>query len=183
MKKSILIVLLLIFLVACKKDGSVPPNSNLKATLSSTVGVDTIPDGAVLKIKLCKDSIQTDETCICFDHKHKPTYIPTEDAKYLMGFGSVHLSSLSADKVSLAINGVPYQNNMSINLDSQANTDGIYSMQISHINNIPAYVQIFLKDNYLKDSIEIRTKIYKFNVRLADTSSYGKRFKLIFKNQ
>jgi hypothetical protein len=184
MKKSFLLSLTLLSLAACKKEA----NISLKITPTATTAVvstkpDTIPDKAEFKLKLGKDSTNTDETAIVFDHRSSVNYSGNEDAPYFTGFGQVSLASISADNRDLAINTLPYTPGMSIRLDIHTKTDGVYFLKMSYENGIPANIQVWLKDNYLKDSVNARTDNYIFNVSKADTNSFGsKRFKLILKD-
>jgi hypothetical protein len=186
MKTSILLIFTIIFLASCKKDIEIIPKIPKITTSSSAavVNADTIADHAAFKIKLVKDSINSDETMIIFNKASKTTYSADEDALYLMGYGQESLSSLSSDGRDLVFNNSPYTPGMSIRLDVKAQSDGPFSLQLSYQIKLPANLQVWLKDNYLKDSVDVRTTNYKFNVVKADTSSFGKnRFKLIIKEK
>jgi hypothetical protein len=190
MKTKILLSLLVLFsLVACQKAAQIIPNINSGTSKTTpppvvTVKPDTIPDKAVFKLKLSKDTINTDETAFIFKSTGKTTYNPMEDAPYFPGNGQVSLASISSDGRDLAINNLPYTPGMSIRLDANTRASGAYSLAISYENQIPTSIHIWLKDIYLKDSLDVSTKSYSFNVNLADTNSFGKnRFKVILKNQ
>ena len=62
-----------------------------------------------------------------------------------------------------------------------AKTDGIYKLNMISINAIPGIFEIWLMDNYKKDSLDFRNNSsYAFNIYTADTTSYGsKRFSLV----
>jgi hypothetical protein len=99
-----------------------------------------------------------------------------------VGFGDLSLASMSNDGKKLSINGLPYTQGMSIGLDVEAKDDGAYSLQVSYENKMPANIQIWVKDTYLKDSVNVCKANYNFTVSKADTNSFGsKRFKLIIK--
>lgn len=188
MKTKVLLSLLVLFsFVACQKAAQIIPNINQGTTKPTqpvvvTVKPDTIPNKGMFKLRLGKDSINTDETAFVFKATAKTAYDPMEDAPYFMGNGQVNLASISSDGRDLAINNLPYTPGMSIGLDFITKTDGSYSLAISAENNIPASIHIWLKDAYLKDSLDVRTKSYSFKVTKADTNSYGKnRFKLTIK--
>ena len=184
MKPLILLSLVLFVLVACKQEEKIAPNTtSLQSIAVIVVKPDTIPDKAGLNIKLFKDSVTSDETAIVFDHASSLDYVFNEDALYFPGFGKVGLASVANDGNDLAINRLPFISGMSIGLDVHAKTDGTYFLKISYDSKIPADVQIWVKDNYLKDSIDVRSRNYSFNVVKADTNSFGRnRFKLILKN-
>jgi hypothetical protein len=62
-------------------------------------------------------------------------------------------------------------------------TSGTYLLKISYERSIPADVEIWIKDTYLRDSVDVRTGNYNFNIDKADTNSFGgKRFRLVLKN-
>jgi hypothetical protein len=72
---------------------------------------------------------------------------------------------------------------MSIGLFLTAKSDGPYTLKLDYQKNLPASAQIWLKDAYLKDSVNVRAKNYQFNINKTDTSSYGtQRFKLVIRN-
>ena len=186
MKTSILTALVLFSLVACKKEEKVLPKAIAAPSTSTTVSKsnqDTIPDKAAFKIKLAKDSTNSDETMLSFNHKVSRNYSANNDAPYFQGFGQVSLASISGNGVDLAINELPYTPGMSIGLDVHAKTDGAYFLAVSYQNKMPANIQIWLKDTYLKDSVNVGAKSYTFKVAKADTNSFGKnRFRIIFKD-
>jgi hypothetical protein len=106
-----------------------------------------------------------------------------EDAVYFAGNGQVSLASVSKDGEDLSINGLPYTPCMSIGLDIHAKTSGSYLLKISYEKEIPADIEIWIKDTYLRDSVNVRTGNYSFNIDKADTNSFGgERFRLILKN-
>jgi len=190
MKKLLLLSLTLASLAACQKENIVLPKTHATATpaapgpvIVAKVNTDTIPDKSAFKIKLVKDSTNSDETMLTFNHLATCKYSSSSDAPYFTGFGQVSLATVSSDGIDLAINQMPYTPGMSIGLDVRAKTDGAYQLQISYVHNMPANIQVWLKDNYLKDSVNVCLKKYSFKVITADTSSFGKkRFKLILKD-
>jgi hypothetical protein len=180
MKKLILPSLILFSLFACKKEEKITPKSTSATASIVKVSNDTIPNNSAFKIQLVKDSINTDETMLLFSPSAGLSYSSSYDAPYFQGFGQVSLASISSDGIDLAIHKLPYKTGMSIGLDVRMKTSGAYSLQLSYLAKMPADVQIWVKDNYLKDSVNVRTKGYSFNVSKADTNSFGKqRFKLV----
>ncbi len=181
-------------LTSCKKDAEIAPMTETTTSTLSTskasisvaplkTGKDTIPDNAFFKIQLGKDSINTDETLIQFNHRAGLNLSTSYDAPYFNGFGQVSLASISGNGVDLAIYSLPYTPGMSIALDVHAKTDGAYFLKMSNETNIPSGVHILLKDTYLKDSVDVRSVNYNFKITKADTNSFGhNRFKLVVKN-
>jgi len=194
MRVFVLISMVVFSLTSCKKDAEIAPKTEATASAPSTsktsISVaplkttkDTIPDNAFFKIQLGKDSINTDETLIEFNHRSGVNLSMSYDAPYFSGFGQVSLASVSGNGVDLAIYSLPYTSGMSIGLDAHAKTDGAYFLRMSYEKNIPSDVHIFLKDTYLKDSVDVRNINYNFNITKADTNSFGRnRFKIIVKH-
>lgn len=140
----------------------------------------------VLRIKLAKDSINTDESLIAFEPGAKNDYEPILDADRLTGIGNVatlatyatqntqmlainHLHSIdSALRVKLYVNvsGVP----------------GINTLTFSGLETLDPRYDVFLIDHYKKDSLQINLYgQYAFNIRADSAASYGdSRFELAF---
>ncbi|HTI59826.1 putative Ig domain-containing protein [Mucilaginibacter sp.] len=125
-------------------------------------------------IKLAMDTINTDETLLNFDSGTKTTFDIAEDARYQTGTGKVHLASMSADRVALAINQLPLSRTVNIPLKVSATSNGSYTITAKRITGVPALYDIFLKDAFTKDSINMRTTgSYSFDINTADTSTFG----------
>ncbi len=127
MKIRIPTVLIVFCLVACHKDGKLAPGTAPTATLASaSIKYDTIPDKAVLKLKLFKDSLTHDETAISFEHTAGLAYNLNLDAVYFAGFGQLSLASISSDGKDLAHYELPYTRGMATpDLICTQKTDGI----------------------------------------------------------
>ena len=157
------------------------PKSKSKPPIA-TAAHDTIPDKAILKIKLVKDSVNYDETMFVFNHAAGLSYDPNYDSLYFPGYGEESLASISADGRDLVIHSLPYSPGMSVSLDVNANADGAFSLLISYQTNIPTDIAIMIVDNHLNNSADLSKGPYKFNIVKSDTSTYGSnRFKLVFK--
>ncbi|HZX59886.1 MAG TPA: hypothetical protein VFE54_14215 [Mucilaginibacter sp.] len=184
-----------ILITACKKNGIEPaaqsaPAAQTKGAVSSistqAAGTDTVGNNVkgFLRLQLTKDSINSDNILIAFDPASKTSYVGGEDAPTFQGFGVVSLSSISSDGIPLAINSTPLTNKgLKIGLKVYARNDGIYSLDMKTVKNIPAMYDIWLIDNYRNDSLQYRTySKYNFNVITADTASFGShRFKLVIR--
>lgn len=208
MKKSIYtLVLIAIVVSACQKELAPLPNikqiqdsqkANAIATGDNDSAHHTIHHGDTsatinaaldsvsgnLKIRLVKDAINGDEAYIGFDPTANALYIRGEDAPYLQGFGQVSFSTLSSDNIPLAVNMLPLtRKGLTLGLNVNAKTDGTYSLDMEQINNIPDGYQIWLKDNYKKDSLDFRLyNSYAFDIAKADTGSFGShRFTLVLR--
>lgn len=188
MKKIILLsVCGLLALNSCQKNADVvpPPTQPLTTIVKATPAVtklDTIPDGAILKIKLQQDSASIDETLLKFEHNAPINYSSAVDAVYFTGFGIGSLASLTANGIPCAIHTLPFVQANATRLKVGASHDGVYLLKISYTSNIPQNMNIWLKDAYKKDSLNLRLWNYSFNVYKADSNSYGsKRFTVVLR--
>jgi len=190
MKPSHLLFIAIFLFSACQKEKKVSPKTiptTTTTTPASTpvvvaVNTDTIPDNAGFKLQLAKDSINTDETMLLFNKTASLDCNLMEDGPYFAGNGQVSLASISNDGRDLAISHLPYTAGMSIPLDMHTKTDGAFLLKISYMKNVPANTQVWLKDAYLKASVNVRAINYNIPVTKADTNSFGsRRFKLVIK--
>ncbi len=179
MKRKLFVIPLIFLFCACQKD-PVNPATNSSASgnppteAALVIKADTLPDLAFFKLQMLKDSCNYDETVILFDHRATAKYDPYLDAHYLPGWGAESLFSISDDGVPLAIYRLPYQNGLTIKLDAESKADGLYQLKISDQKNLSQNLQIWLKDARMKDSINLCSAIYRFQINKIDTTSYGK---------
>jgi len=135
----------------------------------------------ILHLKMSLDSINNEETIITFNPNSKTSYVINEDAPHHTGNGLVGLSSISADNVLMAINSMPLQQTQTIPLKVYAANNGIYKIDLSQPSPLPALYDVWLKDAYAKDSLDIKhNPEYSFNIITADTGTFGtNRFSLV----
>lgn len=196
-----------IFLTACQKSNVTPDTvqtqpvqttnpvtkpitqgtgiANTGSSASSTTDAGSSVTGS-MRLQLAQDSINTDGILFDFDPKASASYVRGEDAPSMSGFGLVSLSSLSTDRVPLAINVLPLTTKgISIGLRVNAKNDGIYKLNLSDLKSIPDSYSIYIKDAYKKDSLDLRLySTYAFNIFKADTASFGSnRFKLVIRSK
>jgi sugar lactone lactonase YvrE len=155
--------------------------TNQPATL--LLNATTAPIDQHLRIQLAKDAVNKDETVILFNKDAGTAYTQQKDALYLKGSGQVSLSSISSDKQSLAFYQLPLPKKIQIiPLNIGVNASGTYQLNTTEVTNIPDMFDIWLMDNYQKDSLDIKhNKTYTFNAT-TDTASYGaNRFKVVIK--
>ncbi|HVS92191.1 MAG TPA: hypothetical protein VHE59_09180 [Mucilaginibacter sp.] len=184
MKTSVVLLIALLSLSSCIKElNGLPEPLKAKATnISFAPKGDTIPDKAAFRLRLLKDSINFDETMFLFCSTSKLCYDPDADGPYMQGFGQVNLASISSDGRDLAIYYLPYKSGMKVGVDINAKADGPYMIDIDYQRQIPSNVQIWLKDAYLKDSVNLSNNRYNFSVVKADTNTFGKaRFSLVIR--
>lgn len=172
MKKLILLALIPLALAACQKAGTSP-------TKPIVIGKDTIPDSAALKIQLVKDSSNNVEFLVLFSRNFHLNYINSEDVEVPGRNPNFNISAISSDGILLTWDGVPYSPGMSIPIDVNA-TNGPYFLRTYYFHKIPSYIHVWCRDNYLKDSLDLRTGNYHFSIDNADTNSFGrKRFQIV----
>jgi hypothetical protein len=183
--RIIFLLLTVLVFAACQRERQMAPAQTVKsATLTTAAKADTIPDKAALKVKLFKDNTAYDETMVIFNHLAKTNYDFHEDAVYLVGFGQVSLASISADGRDLAINSLPYTLAMPVSLDVRTKNDGIFYLGLSYENQIPPTIAVWIKDELLKDSADLRRGNYAFTISRTDTNSFGsKRFELVLRSK
>jgi len=190
-----LLALTIIGLSSCKKDAVEPavtptPVTTPKVVASTTaLNQDTVSNDTTkgyLRIQLAKDATNFDNILIDFNPAAHAAFIRSEDAPAVSGAGAESLSSLSGDGVSLAINQLPLvTRGTTVALKVNAKTTGIYNLNLLTISSIPANIDIWLKDNYKKDSLDIRLyPSYAFNLDKADTNSFGShRFTVVLRKK
>lgn len=189
MRPFAMMLIVVVPFVACQKAAKVSPQkiiSPITVPTSNPVTTeipDTLATNAGVKIRIAKDSVNTDETMLLFDKSANPGYDPMEDARYFAGSGKVSIASICNDGTEMAISRLPYTPGKVIPLFVTAKTDGQYLLKISYEKSFPADKRVWLRDTYLKDSIDLRTGNYMFDLTKADTNTFGSsRFKLVIKS-
>ncbi|MDR3693255.1 DUF2341 domain-containing protein [Mucilaginibacter sp.] len=138
-----------------------------------------------LRIKLVTDTLNNDDIVVGFNSTSSTKFNGTEDARFMPGSGSVQsLAALSSDSIGTSVKWVPLPKgpvNQAIRLNVAAKTSGTYTLQRTDFKAIPQLYQVWLMDNYKKDSLDIRNNTtYAFDISLTDTASYGSnRFRLV----
>jgi trimeric autotransporter adhesin len=179
-----MLLAIVFLLAACRKSESILPKANPETnTAINELKTDTMPYKAAFNVKLLSDSTAYDETAIVFCQNASSNYVFNEDAPYFTGFGQGSLSTISADNIDLGINCLPYTPGMAIRLNVHTKVSGAYLFKISYENKIPATINVWVKDSYMKDSLDMSKGNYSFYVNKADTNSFGgKRFSLVLKD-
>lgn len=158
------------------------PSQITASELSLASAADSLDVPRYLRVQLFKDPLNKEDALIFFKNNAQTTYSVTEDAQYLKGNSAVNISTRSTDNVNLAINqqALP-QKRQVIPLNVTITTNGIYKLSMPDVKNIPSMYEVWLLDNYKKDSLDIKNNPnYSFIANVADTSSFGsKRFSLV----
>ncbi|MFI5162602.1 MAG: putative Ig domain-containing protein [Sphingobacteriales bacterium] len=127
----------------------------------------------MLRLEMALDTISKDDILVMFDSDAKPGYVFNEDALYRTGSGKVSLGSISDDKQTLAINKLPLSNGVTIPLKVAASAYATYKLNLKDIKGVPQLFDVWLKDAFTKDSVNMRTNpSYTFSIT-TDTGSYG----------
>lgn len=152
---------------------------------SAKAQVPDKPD-QTLRLRLTKDSVNTDEIVLSFSDQGSTKFNPL-DVSDMGGVGAqVSLSALSADSVRLAIHSIPLPSGsayLSIPLFVSATSSGMYKLSLASAANLPDNYQVWLMDSYQKDSLNMRNyATYAFNIDLTDPNSYGSnRFSIVIR--
>jgi len=158
--------------------------NTLLLTTKPVVG-NTGPVLQYMRLELRKDSDNVEETLVRFESTAHDKFVDGEDSEHMGGSGGVSFSSNSSDNVALIINHVPFPktNTTKIKLNVGAATDGQYAINRTEFKNIPPIYDVWLRDAYKKDSLDLKTyNSYKFDILKSDTNSYGSgRFTLIIR--
>ncbi len=140
----------------------------------------------LLRIKLAKDSVNTDDIMIFFDPTSKNGYEPYWDIDRVDGMGNVStLGSYPSDSTKLlAINhmhSIDSTTRVKLYVNVSNSTD-IDSLTGSGFESLDPRYDVWLIDHYKKDSLFFnRYKRYLFNINNSDTASYGaNRFEIVF---
>jgi hypothetical protein len=153
--------------------------------LLSTAPVATEAEMQYLRVSVIKDSLNKEDALIFFKSNAKPEFVANEDAEYLKGNSIVNISTQSSDKLALAINQTvfPKTGSTVIGLNVNVTTSGIYQLNLAEAKNIPELYDVWLKDAYKNDSLDIKhNPTYNFNVYTTDAASFGqKRFSLVIR--
>ncbi|ASU32455.1 hypothetical protein MuYL_0552 [Mucilaginibacter xinganensis] len=138
-------------------------------------------------LNISKDTTSKSEILIGLNAGSGKKYNHIEDDKY---FASQNLAQsmwiTSADSINLVSKWMPMPKAKLADtafLTVKAATSGRYTIARSDLKPVPALYDIWLMDNYKKDSLDIKhNSTYAFDVNLADTNSFGAhRFQVIIR--
>jgi hypothetical protein len=168
-----------------------PIGTPKRITTTSNPETNTIPAGDSIKnvngsvvLQLVIDSANTQELKLSFDPHSQTMYKPGIDVPAPQNPGKINLSWLSSDNVALSAYTMPLKPpaaKIGLRIDAQA--DGLYALNLKVLQSIPLPYDLWLKDSFTKDSLELRyNPTYSFNIIKSDTSTFGaNRFKLVIR--
>jgi len=160
-------------------------STNLAKVFAIAVPSTPTPDAA-MRIKLVMDTINTDAVVLTLNSTNNAKYVYGEDAIDLGGDGAlVNLTSLSADSVGLTVNKLPLPQTTALvsRLVVSASSSGRYSLKMDALENLPALYEVWLKDSFMKDSLDIRANTtYAFDIDNTNAATYGAgRFQVVIR--
>jgi hypothetical protein len=162
-------------------------NANAEGLMARRVSyagaVNTGSTNPSLKLTMTMDSVHNEETLLLFNPHSKTTYAFNEDAPHKKGEGLVGFSSRSSDSVLMAINSMPLQASQVIPLNVYATNNGVYTISMEQLNSLPLLYDVWLKDAYMKDSLDIKhNPTYSFDLNNSIPASFGtERFTLVIR--
>jgi len=159
------------------------PQGFMNRRITNLAAINPGVPNPILRLRMTKDSINDEETIITFNPKSSSDFVINEDARHWKGEGLIGFTSISSDNVPLAINSLPLAATQTIPLRTVATNDGLYNISLAQQAPLPALYEIWLKDAYMKDSLDIKDNpSYNFDIAHADTASYGDyRFSLVIR--
>jgi len=161
-------------------------SSSQPSTLLLASRVNALSSQQYIHLKLIKDSINYDDVIVGFKPGADSKYLETEDAIHLAGNSPPEtLTALSSDNVGLSVNYLPLPGltQQTIALSVSATASGTYQLSKSELVGIPAFYEIWLKDNLLNDSLDMRANTtYAFNIDNSNPATFGaNRFQIVIR--
>ena len=165
---------------------AVSTNANSFGVMARRVNAAVITpanENPLLRLKMALDTTYAEDALIQFKPAASTKYVLNEDAPHRAGSGPIHFASRSADSLALTINSMPLQISQTIPLNVYAQNDGLYTINMTQPVPLPALYDVWLMDNYKKDSLDIKNNpTYSFDISNADANSYGTgRFTLVIR--
>lgn len=138
-----------------------------------------------LRIRLVKDTLESDETVIRFMENKSDEFSATDDVvKYAMN-QNVNISSYFGPDKYAMVNYLKSQNIKTkvVPLSAWVSKVGSYEMQFTQVEDFDANINIYLKDNYTNTLTDLRIKNkYMFDVDSLAASTADGRLEVVFVN-
>jgi len=157
------------------------PTTNLTGSAAQFSVVKS--QNSYIQFEMIRDSVNADYAYIRFYNTANPKYNIADDIDDVNGTGqNVFFGSMTADSVEVALNAMPLKKLTSFFLSVNATTQGAFSIKRTDLVNIPSVYDVFLKDHYTNDSVDMRQHdSYAFNIT-TDPKSFGNsRFEVILR--
>lgn len=155
-------------------------------TYLASAYTDKTPYSQYMVLNVAKDTTSKSEVLIGFNPGSTKNYNQIEDDRYLSGQAAQSMWITSADGIKLVSKWLSLPKDKqadTANLSVTVSTSGQYTLTRSEFKGIPNLYNVWLIDNYKKDSLDIEhNDKYVFDVNLSDTASYGSsRFRVIIR--
>jgi hypothetical protein len=165
---------------------SAPASASMFSFASAAADIVPSRQTSVLNFKLIKDSINVDEVALAFNDHTGNNFSQTDDVEDLNGNApQVSLSLITSDDVAASIKQLtlPQTGKQVIALLADATTSGRYQLKLNQIANLPAAYEVWLLDNFTRDSLDIKnSNTYNFNIDKSNPATFGRnRFKIVVK--
>jgi hypothetical protein len=152
------------------------------ATLHNLMGTPkefAVTPAPLLRLKLVKDSVNTDEIVIRLSEQASNKFVFNEDAEDMGGNGAkVSLSAISADSIRLAIDFVPFPGLQQevVQLLTDATASGTYQLVNTQLDDLPPLYEMWLKDAFTNDSLKLKANAaYPFTIDKNNPATFGSR--------
>jgi len=161
------------------------------SSANSTIAASDITETAVqpspvMHLLLEKDTANFDGVALVFDKWATAAFSKDKDAEDLGGNGALEsLSALTSDSIKTSIHHLPLPGKTQevIPLFVDATASGPYKIKLVDVKDLPAIYEVWLKDNFTKDSVDIKAHTeYNFTIDKGNSASFGnKRLQLIIR--
>jgi hypothetical protein len=165
-----------------------------KAIMTSTnsqiaaadITVTVAQPSPIMHLLLEKDTANFDGIALVFDKWATAAFSKDKDAEDLGGIGALEsFSALSSDSVKTSIHHLPLPGKTQeiIPLFADATASGPYKIKLTDVKDLPAIYEVWLKDNFTKDSVDIKAHPdYSFTIDKGNSASFGtKRLQLVMR--
>ncbi len=169
------------FVVANGNNPSITFSESCKTSNPSSSFFRTINPPNHFRVRLVKDSINSDETVIVFDNAKGNNFNTEEDALKYFGSG-VNIATKTPDSIYTAINfKAEALANDTIPLFVSAASNGTYSLEFTTMQTFITNFDVFLIDNFLNVSVDLKQNPSYVFQKTSDPLSVGdERFKIVF---
>ncbi|MFC0516593.1 T9SS type A sorting domain-containing protein [Mucilaginibacter angelicae] len=131
----------------------------------------------LMRLQLIKDSLNLDGVAIVLIKDISPAFDQNKDTEDLGGSGAPEsLSVLSSDSIQVSIHRhpLPGKTQETIRLFADATASGPYQLKLTDIKGLPDLYEVWLKDKFLNDSLDIKTHPeYNFNIDKSNNATFG----------
>jgi hypothetical protein len=166
-------------------------NKAIMSSANSPIAASDITETAVqpspvMHLLLEKDTANFDGVALVFDKWATAAFSKDKDAEDLGGNGALEsLSALTSDSIKTSIHHLPLPGKTQeiIPLFVDATASGPYKIKLADVKDLPTIYEVWLKDNFTKDSVDIKAQTnYNFTIDKGNSASFGnKRLQLIIR--